>query len=449
MSETTELQVFHIPEANLPGLFDKIAKLSKKSVKLIGKPIALNVLGEVKKPHMVRVAARGIEPRENGYWQAIDADGNPCWDIWYNVTIDAETPKIAGWTFVATIDHSATAGNIIRSVPNTNCEIPETYRSVSPVCDHCGKIRSRRDTFLLRCDATGEFKQIGRQCIRDFIGYDVTRAVALAEISYSSSPSDSDRDYEGGIVLDRRYIFVRTYLAHVSACIRKLGWVSRKDAEMRDYTVQPTSSNAHHNMFPPPNSRDDRIALIDKDFETADAALEYGLSLASNPRGEYEYNLSIVCQETMIEGRSIGLLASLIPAFFRYTEREFQRTERRAALKLGESQHVGKEGDKIGTGKQHVIAPFEAVLYGYNAFDGRFGPTYLYRFRGDDGNVFVWFASEGPAETLGLGGLDASRRVRVRIVGGTVKKHSEREGVKQTQLTRTKVVVLGELPEGN
>lgn len=441
-TETTELQVFHIPAENMPGLFTKIEKLSKKSVKLIGKPIALDVLREVRKPHMVQSQPGNPGPRDaQGYVQKLDDDGNLCWDVWYDVTIDAETPKINGWTFVATIDHSAVSGNIIRSAPNANCDIPEMYRSVKPICDHCGKIRSRRDTFLLRCDATGEFKQIGRQCIRDFIGYDVTQAVALAELSGSSLPSSSDRDYDGGMMMDRRYIFVRTYLAHVAAMIRKIGWISRKDAQIRE--IAPTSSDAHYNMFPPPQGRKDiLIPLIDKDFETADAALEYGLTLASNPRGEYEYNLSVICQESMIEGRSMGLLASLIPAFFRHSEREFAKLQKRAALKLGESGFVGTVGDKIGTGKAHTIAPFEAVLYGFNSFDGRFGPTYLYRFRGDDGNVFVWYASEGPAETLGLGGLDASRRVRVQIAGGTIKKHTEYQDVKQTVLTRAKVVVI-------
>ena len=86
----------------------------------------------------------------------------------------------------------------------------------------------------------------------------------------------------------------------------------------------------------------------------------------------------------------------------------------------------------IESGKTHKIAPFEAVLYGFNSFDGDFGPRYQYRFRGDDGNVYIWWASEGPAEALGLGGLDAAKRVRVRIVGGTIKKHTAYQGVNQT-----------------
>ena len=432
----TDLQPFEIPAENMPGLLHKLEGLSKKSKKILGKPIDLTVLRETRKPHLVINRLTGKQV------QATEADGNLCWDIFYDVTIDAETPKIHGWSFIATIDHSANTSNIIRVSPNAKCEVPTKYRTVKPICDHCNKIRSRRDTFLLRSDATGEFKQIGRQCIRDFIGYDVTKVVAMAEIVSHALPSDSDGngDWSGGMG-DRRYIMVKTYLSHVAAIIRAHGWISRKDAEFG--RGQATASHAHTNMFPPPasaRSRYHRVPLTDKDFATADAALEYGQALTGT--SNFDHNLRTLAHETLVENRSIGTLAYLIPAFFKATQREFERVQRRTALKLGESQYVGAVGHKIGTTKNHQIAPFQAVLYGYYVMNGNYGPTHIYRFRSDDGNVFVWFASEGPAEALGLGGLDAAQRVAVRIEGGSVKKHTVYDGVKQTYLTRCKVKVI-------
>jgi hypothetical protein len=431
----TDLQVYEIPAENMPGLLHKLEGLSKKSKKILGKPIDLTVLRETRKPHLVINRLTGKQV------QATDADGNLCWNIFYDVTIDAETPKIHGWSFIATIDHSTETSNIIRVSPNAKCEVPTKYRTVGPNCDHCKFDRRRRDTFLLRSDATGEFKQIGRQCIRDFIGYDVTQVVAMAEIVSHALPSDSDGDgdWSGGMG-DRRYIMVKTYMAHVAAIIRTHGWISKKDAEFgRGW---PTAGHAHTNMFPPRgrDARYDRVLLTDKDFETADAALEYGQALTGT--SDFDHNLHTLAHQTMVENRSTGMLAYLIPAFFKAAQREFERVQRRAALKLGESRYVGKIGDKIGTTKNHQIAPFQAVLYGYHVMSGNYGPTHIYRFRSDDGNVFVWFASEGPAETLGLGGLDASKRVAVRIEGGSVKNYSEYDGVKHTRLTRCKVKVL-------
>jgi hypothetical protein len=143
----------------------------------------------------------------------------------------------------------------------------------------------------------------------------------------------------------------------------------------------------------------------------------------------------------MVEGRSIGWLAYIIPGFFKHTEQDFARVQRHAALGLENSHHMGTIGAKIGVKKDCTIPPIDAVLYGYQTLDGFRGPTLIYRFRTTDGNVLIWFAAGNSqtAEALDLGGLDAANRVKVRIVGGTVKKHTEYNGVKQTMVTRCKI----------
>jgi hypothetical protein len=141
----------------------------------------------------------------------------------------------------------------------------------------------------------------------------------------------------------------------------------------------------------------------------------------------------------MIEHRNTGLLAALVPAYFRHVEREFAKVQRHTAMNLTASKHVGAVGDKIGTAKCHQIQPIEATLYGYNAIEGLYGPTVIYRYQTRDGNVLVWFAT---ATEDGLGPQDAANRVKVLISGGTVRKHDAYQGVAQTVLTRCKVTVM-------
>ena len=61
--------------------------------------------------------------------------------------------------------------------------------------------------------------------------------------------------------------------------------------------------------------------------------------------------------------------------------------------------------------------------------DGYYGVTHIIKIRSTEGNVFTWFAS-------GWQNLAKGDRVKVR---GTVKKHDEYKGVKQTVLSRCKV----------
>ena len=81
------------------------------------------------------------------------------------------------------------------------------------------------------------------------------------------------------------------------------------------------------------------------------------------------------------------------------------------------SDHVGQIKDRI---------EFEGVIEFETDREGYYGTTHILKFRGDDGNVYTWFAS-------GLQDLAKGDRVKVR---GTVKKHDEFRGVKQTVLSR-------------
>lgn len=82
-----------------------------------------------------------------------------------------------------------------------------------------------------------------------------------------------------------------------------------------------------------------------------------------------------------------------------------------------ESGHVGAVKERI---EFSGVVEFETEREGY------YGTTHVIKFRDDSGNVLTWFAS---------GLQDVARGDMVRVVG-TVKKHDEYRGVRQTVLTR-------------
>jgi fructose-specific component phosphotransferase system IIB-like protein len=418
--EQTSPTVYEIPAENMPRLQMKIAALNKKSIKIIGKPIELKIVDTITVPVYKTINGKKV--------QYVDADGNKAVNIVYKVMVDAVAPTIAGWTFVATIDHSPSEGNLIRMVPNSGMEsVPEKYRSISPICDHCGKIRNRRDTYLLRNDKTGELKQIGRQCIKDFIPgannpeLALVYAQLLSDVSGCLNNSEDSGGYDAGG--SGPHINVRVFLANVSLMISINGWVSKKDSEMRD--ASPTASVALSNMF----AREKRIPYTEKDLKLADEAIEWAKNLPG--KTDYEYNLSVLAKESHIEYRSTGMVASMIPGYLRFKEQEFKREEAKKALGPKTNEYIGNVGDRVKN--------IKATLYGFNSFNGNYGTTYLYKFRTEEGYTLVWFASEGAAEKLGLSANDAVNRTPVTILAGTVKKQQEYNGEKQTVLTRCKI----------
>lgn len=411
--------IYTIPDRNMPGLMHKLAGLSRKSKKLIGKDINFKILREVRTPR--------TRPYFDGRMLPVrDHEGNQVFDLFYEVTIQCDVPKINGWSFVATIDHSSDSGNIVRVSPNADFTAPEIYRTIRPKCDHCQKIRGRNDTFLLRCDATGDVKQIGSKCLRDFIGHDIKSVLAMAQIIYQSIPSDHDgeEDWTGGIGKNQKYIYVRTFVAHTSAVIRHDGWMPKKQAEIKQ--EMSTADAVHQNMFRRPDGKWKPYDVTSKDIEIADAALTWGASLATS-RDDYLYNLSVVARDVLVANRSIGILASLISAYMRHIN---QRIEQPNALDLTASRHFGSQGARV---------TISATLYAYKpTAGGQWGPTHIYRFLTDEGNVVVWFASDRAAQSLDLGILEAKQRVLVKLTG-TIVNHQAHEHIQQTVMNRCKI----------
>lgn len=401
---TDAIKIFEIGESALPDFLARIAKLSKKSLKLLGTPIEPVFHGDV---------VREIEVNGRKY----DLDGNRFVRVFHRVSVTAETPKIHGWTFCGTIDHSHAAGNILRTVPGAG-ELPVKFRTAAPYCEHCAVRRRRNDTFVLRCDADGRYMQIGRQCIRDFIGYDVPAITETAKWLSDMEPSDSDGEggYGGGGA--SRDIKLDTYLAHVHACVRKYGWVSAKEADLRD--TQRTASAAIDNMFPLPKYRHLAIPLIDKDREVAAQAIDWVRGIAT-PRGDYEYNLTVIGAAEFITYRDLGLAASMIAGLFRHQEQAIRRAARLGSLT--NSQHIGAVGERLRN--------VEALVYGYRSFESRFGATHMFRLRTADNNVLVWFASSAKEVSIG----------DHVVLDGTVKKHDVYENINQTVLSRCKLTV--------
>lgn len=392
--------IFRVPASNVPNLMDKLEKLNRKAAKLGCSPIETTlVFGE----------------------DEIDvAEGTGVRYLYLDIV--GETPSYNGWTFVATLQHAGEVGNVVRVVPGQ--ELPTQYRTASKKCDHCGYERNRKDTYVIRHE-DGTYMQVGRNCIKDFLqgNGDPERIARWAE--YLMDMEDIVTGCSGSGT--QRLIYRDKLLEVCSTLIRERGWVSRTAVQNADYEgrhLDGTVSRALSIMFPPtkPSAYDKRmneIHPVDADKEFVEAALEWLDSWKDNEDlNDYQFNLKVACSKQLLERRDCGIVGSLIGAYKRHLEGEKERKEFHRA---GEnSQFVGAEKDKI---------EFEGKVNLVRELPGEFGTTYMYIFE-SEGNIFLWYASRDQ---------DLEEEQEVKIYG-TVKKHQERQGIKQTVLTRCKVL---------
>lgn len=345
----------------------------------------------------------------------------------HNIIVDPGTAvvKVNGWTFTATIQHTDD-GNILRNISGD--DLPLQYRTASDLCEHCNTNRYRKNTYILRNDTTGAYKQVGRNCLSDFFGHDALmyaeRAQYLLDLSDQCDSLQDDLGFGGGGG-QTTYTRLELYLGHVAECIAREGWLSKSKAREQDREAFATALIADRHM-----TKTEKYPLYtevsEESHKLAEDAIEWAENIEGEEVSEYLHNIRLIAKSGVCTYKTFGMAASIVSTYQREVVKAEER-KRKAALPPSEYQ--GTVGEDI-----QVDILVEKTL----TFDGSFGTTVLHIMSDDQGNRYTWFSSGTTLET--------AKRYTVR---GTVKKHEEYKGKntnfppqKQTVLTRCGTVDL-------
>lgn len=389
----------------LPILQSKIQPLNRRAAKLKLPPIEIKIHGET--------------------WKEIQSPvgGAPYKQKIVDVEVIGQTPKLADWTFVATIEHKE-GGNIIRIVPDeeNNQEIKRFFDAQPHYCDWCKKKRRRIDTFIVRNTTTNELKQVGRNCLKDFLGGKEPGAILwyLSVVgTLSSVLSDAAGEYERSGRMEYSHEPVNV-LALASLIVDNYGFVKTSEREIKGLT---TADFVRHIMFHPRPPREPEIFSKTRDQIHA----EFSQRKQEAEKIVQWFNTSITPQEkasnnffhtldvllkSKISERDVGYLVAIVPMYKKAQEDKLaQKTP---------SQWVGAVGQKI--------APTSVKVTGEQTIDGPYGRTQIVRMQDANGNMYTWFNNSAGKYQQG----------EEMTIVGTIKKHDEFRGTKVTVLTRVK-----------
>lgn len=404
------MQTYYIHESNMERLQKKMATVSKKCAQSHCS-FTYNVVNTV-------------------YRDCEDESGKPYVAKYFEVEVDG-TARYEGWRFVATLDHHD-EGNVIRAF-DTELVIPEKYKKCGPTCEHCNKIRSRKDTYLIYNEDTQEFKQVGKSCLKEF-----TNGLSAEDIAFFVSIYEG---FEAGFGYSgynyNMYIEVKAILRYAFECYKHWGYQrTYQDEDNYNPNYRSTRDRVTDYFWIERALGKRREELQDEmdsvgfnagseyAVSTTDAALDWIRNISEDElaRNEYLRNLHVICSDEYTEYRSLGILVSLTTAWDRhlgkiaaYEKKQKELNEQKVA-----SGYVGNVGERIDIN----VKTFQCV----SSWENQFGMTFLYKFTDEQNNIFVWYASSGVED-----------EENVRSIKGTVKDHSEYQGVKQTVLTRCKV----------
>lgn len=385
---------FQIPEANYTKLQSKIEKLNVKASKLGTEAIVFETLG-------------------SRFEDWTNPDGEKVPVKVYEVEISGEAPKLAGWAFVAKLEHEA-AGNIIYQIGKV--EAPKWARDCAPDCEHCNTKRNRVKTYIFVNEAGDEFKQVGSTCLKDFSGHANPERLAqwaeyLTALYDEAGAVEWDPEgYSGG----SKYFNGASFLVTVAASIRSFGWTSRSAVYEGRENGPATVDVALSAFF----AKYNRLEILEADSTLAKAAVKWVREELANKEelNGYEHNLVVCLTDDYITDRQAGIVASVIVAYKR-------EQTRKAELELAsKSEYVGTiKKRQVFENLTLVFSTSFPSNYGYNAV------VYLYKFADESGNILVWKTGKF---------FDWSDGQTVVSGKATPKEHSEYQGTKQTVVTR-------------
>lgn len=335
--------------------------------------------------------------------------------------------KHEGWEFAATIDHHE-AGNVLRAF-KTDVSIPERYWSCGPKCEHCNKIRSRKDTYLLYNAEMQEFKQVGRNCMKEY-----TRGLDAEQVAFFLQffeEMESGYGYSGSHY--ETYIELDEVLRYAFECVKHFGYERAYD-DFGDPNVHSTKRrvreymNVHRGWYPQKEVQriEDEMSLVgfnsssEYAVETSKKAVEW--IKTQDGKNEYIHNLKVICSSAYMKSKDFGIAVSLPAAYNRYLKDEEYKAQQadKKETEVLNSEFQGEIGQRL----TFTLKDAELVT----TIESYYGTSWLYKMIDENDNVYIWYASSPVKED-----------VEYTTCTGTVKQHSTYNGVKQTVINRCKL----------
>ena len=308
--------------------------------------------------------------------------------------------------------------------------VPTKYFTAnSCTCDYCKTNRKRNKTYLIVNRETGEWKQLGKECLKLFVvGIDVD-AIATFESFIKEAEEIANPGDEFFYGKGFKFVKVADALALACAVYRERGYLATRDAVgnsndlcnknivQRKLAQQYGYDSDFLNISNSVRNEIDEIA-VKTTTAIAKEDVEVAVEMVKRfPDEPYYNNLGVIVENEYVPLNKLGLLVSVPKAIDRYEE-EKRRQEEKERLAV-ESNYLGSVGEKISV---NFVSGREVACC-----DTQFGLLHIYEFKDANGNTVVWKSSS--SKDIPESG----------VVAGTVKAHEEYNGIKQTVILRAKI----------
>lgn len=325
---------------------------------------------------------------------------------------------------------------------NLDIELPKSFiNHTNNNCDHCNHKRYRKNYFLVYSAKSGEFKQVGSSCLKDFCGISPARAIRMLSLfnnTFMVVGLEEEGYYRASQETKQKFLNVaydkKLVLNIIAQKIELDGYVKATFEEVENgcgWNGQP------YYKWVRDNEGDATLDFLIKDLESditetgdpCDSPLsatpilkwwdEKVVEVDSEGQPSNSFNSWVKdCKDLlstkMILKTNLNKVCSMVNHYVTQIEKEQARGLKEKMF--GDSKHVGEMGERITQ---------ELTIKRIYCGSGFYGDFYIFTMENPTGDCVVYKG------TKDLG--DDDDKINLTF---TIKSHDEYKGTKQTNISR-------------
>ena len=294
--------------------------------------------------------------------------------------------------------------------------VPTKYHNTSMYCEHCSSNRGRTSVIIIRDLDTNTIKQVGKTCIKKYLGNGF-RLLGNLLLTIDDILED---DYSGEYYsIACNYVNLNKYLYCCMKSIKDRGYIKRYTVDDNGNDVMTT---AHDAMILYDSVHDIDSVEVEKAIQVYK---EFVLSKGDN--SDFTHNVLTLLSNSYIERKYINMVA-FVPTFLLNKYRfDAEKKARKSELS---NKYIGNVGDKVS-------AKVRLIHYRYyeTHFTYRGETNCMYTFMDSEGSLIQWNTQKGIGYDLDV----AIENKTQFTISGTVKACKEFKNRFYTVLTRCRI----------
>lgn len=327
-----------------------------------------------------------------------------------DIDVDAKY-KLGDYKFICSLEWIDDANENLIKKASEDIFVPEEYK-YRKECDHCKVKRQRKFTILLYSESESRYVQVGKSCVKDYIGIDIGNYAAY--LSFFDNLDEYILECEKDNSSYKREYEVDEVLSLTLEDVKRYGYISKQksidnDVDSTAYKVfMMITESKDYYTGDYPYIKYDNISITEEQIQEVK---DFYFNLESD--NDYINNIKTILQSKWVNTNNISLVVSAIGTKLRIEKENEERKE-------SPSQYVSKIGDKISF--RSKVECLYSTMSSYGMFR-------IYKmFQGE--NEIVWKTTKY---------LDTD--LEYEFVA-TIKSHEEYKGIKQTEITRAKAKAI-------